>query len=167
MTLPRTLPLLLAALLPLTGIAQNQSCTDTQAEVQRLREQVRTLQAALDAKADAATVPASATLPGTAAKPAPQVRVVVEEPYSHTGCSRGLLKGIAPAQWQDGELWKDLRNGQTPAEVEALLGPDGASEQALETYARSKTPGILQSGRDKVIAGHTTLREVLRVTIED
>jgi general secretion pathway protein E len=44
---------------------------------------------------------------------------------------------------------------------------DGASEQALETYARSKTPGILQSGRDKVIAGHTTLREVLRVTIED
>jgi hypothetical protein len=128
MTLPRTLPLLLAALLPLTGIAQNQSCTDTQAEVQRLREQVRTLQAALDAKADAATVPASATLPGTAAKPAPQVRVVVEEPYSHTGCSRGLLKGIAPAQWQDGELWKDLRNGQTPAEVEALLGPEHYDE---------------------------------------
>jgi len=44
---------------------------------------------------------------------------------------------------------------------------DGASEQALETYARSRGPGILQSGRNKVIAGYTTLREVLRVTIEE
>ena len=44
---------------------------------------------------------------------------------------------------------------------------DGASEQAMETYARSKGPGIVQSGRDKVIAGHTTLREILRVTIEE
>jgi general secretion pathway protein E len=44
---------------------------------------------------------------------------------------------------------------------------DGASEQALETYARTKGPGILQSGRDKVISGQTTLREVLRVTIEE
>ena len=44
---------------------------------------------------------------------------------------------------------------------------DGASEQSLETYARQKSPGILQSGRNKVIAGRTTLREVLRVTIED
>jgi general secretion pathway protein E len=44
---------------------------------------------------------------------------------------------------------------------------DNASEQALETYARSQGPGILQSGRNKVIAGHTTLREVLRVTIEE
>ena len=44
---------------------------------------------------------------------------------------------------------------------------DGSSEQALENYARSKGPGILQSGRNKVIAGHTTLREVLRVTIEE
>ncbi|HUS24233.1 MAG TPA: type II secretion system ATPase GspE [Candidatus Binatia bacterium] len=44
---------------------------------------------------------------------------------------------------------------------------DGSSEQALETAAREKTPGILQSGRNKVMAGHTTLREVLRVTIEE
>ncbi|HEY9544755.1 MAG TPA: type II secretion system ATPase GspE [Solimonas sp.] len=44
---------------------------------------------------------------------------------------------------------------------------DNASEQQLEAYARSQGPGILQSGRDKVIAGQTTLREVLRVTIED
>ena len=44
---------------------------------------------------------------------------------------------------------------------------DQASEQVMEEYARSRGPGILQSGRNKVIAGHTTLREVLRVTIEE
>ena len=44
---------------------------------------------------------------------------------------------------------------------------DGASEQAMETYARSRGPGIVQSGRNKVLAGQTTLREVLRVTIEE
>ena len=44
---------------------------------------------------------------------------------------------------------------------------DGASEQQLETYARSLSPGILQSGRRKVLAGKTTIQEVLRVTIED
>jgi general secretion pathway protein E len=44
---------------------------------------------------------------------------------------------------------------------------DEASEQAMESYARSRGPGILQSGRNKVLKGHTTLREVLRVTIED
>jgi general secretion pathway protein E len=44
---------------------------------------------------------------------------------------------------------------------------DNASEQAMESYAREKGPGILQSGRNKVIAGMTTLREVLRVTIEE
>jgi general secretion pathway protein E len=44
---------------------------------------------------------------------------------------------------------------------------DGASEQALESYARECGPGIMQSGRNKVIAGVTTLAEVLRVTIEE
>ncbi len=44
---------------------------------------------------------------------------------------------------------------------------DGASEQQLETYARTKSPGILQSGRRKVLAGLTTLQEVMRVTTED
>ncbi|MDE2150460.1 MAG: type II secretion system ATPase GspE [Gammaproteobacteria bacterium] len=50
--------------------------------------------------------------------------------------------------------------------LEALIH-DGASEQALEDYARTRGPGILQSGRDKVAAGLTTLGEVLRVTIEE
>ena len=44
---------------------------------------------------------------------------------------------------------------------------DGASEQQLEVYARNRGPGILQSGRRKVLIGQTTLQEVLRVTIED
>ncbi|MFP5357042.1 MAG: type II secretion system ATPase GspE [Gammaproteobacteria bacterium] len=51
-------------------------------------------------------------------------------------------------------------------QMETLIH-DGASEQALEQYARGRGPGILQSGRAKVIAGLTTLREVLRVTIEE
>ncbi|SEP78748.1 general secretion pathway protein E [Solimonas aquatica] len=50
--------------------------------------------------------------------------------------------------------------------LEAMIH-DNASEQQLEAYARKNSPGILQSGRNKVIAGHTTLREVLRVTIEE
>jgi general secretion pathway protein E len=50
--------------------------------------------------------------------------------------------------------------------LEAMIH-DGNSEQALEATARERSPGILQSGRNKVIAGVTTLREVLRVTIEE
>jgi general secretion pathway protein E len=51
-------------------------------------------------------------------------------------------------------------------QMETLIH-DGASEQALEAYARTRGPGIVQSGRNKVLAGHTTLKEVLRVTIEE
>ena len=50
--------------------------------------------------------------------------------------------------------------------LEALIH-DNASEQILEAAARERGPGILQSGRNKVIAGDTTLSEVLRVTIEE
>lgn len=41
-----------------------------------------------------------------------------------------------------------------------------ASEQELETYARTKAPGILAHGRKRVEAGETTVEEVLRVTQE-
>ena len=44
---------------------------------------------------------------------------------------------------------------------------DGASEQELERYARTRGPGIRDDGRRKVLAGETTLEEVLRVTRED
>jgi general secretion pathway protein E len=40
---------------------------------------------------------------------------------------------------------------------------DGSSEHALETHARTLTPSIWQHGRDRVLAGQTSLEEILRV----
>src|SRR5688572_4563056 len=44
---------------------------------------------------------------------------------------------------------------------------DGSSEQELERYARTLTPGIRDDGRANVLAGVTTIEEVLKVTRED
>jgi general secretion pathway protein E len=44
---------------------------------------------------------------------------------------------------------------------------DGASEQNLEKHARTLTPSIRADGRRRVLAGDTTLEEVLRVTRAD
>ncbi len=44
---------------------------------------------------------------------------------------------------------------------------DGAGEQELEQYARSKTPSIRQDGLRRIRAGDTSLEEVLRVTREE
>jgi general secretion pathway protein E len=44
---------------------------------------------------------------------------------------------------------------------------NGKGEQAIEKYVRSTTPNIRRDGFDKVMAGETTLEEVLRVTRED
>ncbi len=44
---------------------------------------------------------------------------------------------------------------------------DGKGEQAIEKYLRKRTPSIRRDGFDKVLAGMTTLEEVLRVTRED
>ena len=44
---------------------------------------------------------------------------------------------------------------------------DGAAESELERHARLATPSIRDDGRRKVLAGVTTLEEVLRVTRED
>jgi general secretion pathway protein E len=44
---------------------------------------------------------------------------------------------------------------------------DGASEQELERHARTMSPSIRADGRRRVLAGNTTLEEVLRVTRED
>lgn len=44
---------------------------------------------------------------------------------------------------------------------------DGESEQSLEKYARTLTPGIRADGRRRVLNGDTTLDEVLRVTRAD
>ena len=44
---------------------------------------------------------------------------------------------------------------------------DGAGQHDLERYARTRSPGILDDGRAKVMAGLTTLEEVLRITRAD
>ena len=44
---------------------------------------------------------------------------------------------------------------------------DQVSEQELAGYARRKTPGIRDDGKEKVLAGITTVQEVLRVTLEE
>jgi general secretion pathway protein E len=44
---------------------------------------------------------------------------------------------------------------------------DGASEQEMERHARTLTPSIRDDGRAKILAGVTTIEEVLRVTRED
>jgi general secretion pathway protein E len=44
---------------------------------------------------------------------------------------------------------------------------DGASEQALERYARTQSPGIRDDGRRRVLEGTTTIDEVVRVTRDD
>jgi general secretion pathway protein E len=44
---------------------------------------------------------------------------------------------------------------------------DGTSEHEIERYARRASPGIRQDGLRLVLAGKTTIDEVLRVTRED
>jgi general secretion pathway protein E len=44
---------------------------------------------------------------------------------------------------------------------------DGAAEHDLEKYARTLTPSIRDDGRNKILAGESTVEEVLRVTRED
>ncbi len=44
---------------------------------------------------------------------------------------------------------------------------DGAGEQEMERHARHATPSIRDDGRRRILAGATTLEEVLRVTRED
>ncbi|ANB01651.1 type II secretion system ATPase GspE [Ectothiorhodospira sp. BSL-9] len=44
---------------------------------------------------------------------------------------------------------------------------DGAGEQALERHARQHGPSIRQDGVRRILAGDTTVEEVLRVTKED
>ncbi|MEK6749488.1 MAG: type II secretion system ATPase GspE [Pseudomonadota bacterium] len=44
---------------------------------------------------------------------------------------------------------------------------EGASEHVMETHARKHSPGIRQDGIRKVLAGETTLEEIVRVTREN
>jgi len=51
-------------------------------------------------------------------------------------------------------------------EMRAMIH-NGVSEQDLERHARKKTPSIRDDGRRRVLAGETTIEELLRVTRED
>lgn len=44
---------------------------------------------------------------------------------------------------------------------------DGSGEQALEKYARTGSTTLREDGMRRVLAGHTTLEEIVRVTRED
>ena len=44
---------------------------------------------------------------------------------------------------------------------------DQASEQTMVDHVRSDAPTIQEDGRQKVLAGDTTIQEILRVTLED
>ena len=49
------------------------------------------------------------------------------------------------------------------SEMRALIH-SGAGEQEMLDAARSRYPGILEDGRRRVLAGETSMEEVLRVT---
>ena len=53
------------------------------------------------------------------------------------------------------------------SDVKALGAEIVVLAPELERYARGSSPGIREDGRRKVLAGETTLEEVLRVTRED
>jgi general secretion pathway protein E len=44
---------------------------------------------------------------------------------------------------------------------------DAASEQAMAAYARSRAPSISDDGKAKILAGVTSVEEVLRVSLDD
>ena len=48
-----------------------------------------------------------------------------------------------------------------------VMAHDGVGEHEIERHARQHTPGIRDDGRAKVLAGATSLEELLRVTREE
>lgn len=52
-------------------------------------------------------------------------------------------------------------------EIMRTMIHDGAGEHEMEKYARTLTPGIREDGRRRILAGDTSIEEVLRVTQED
>jgi general secretion pathway protein E len=42
-----------------------------------------------------------------------------------------------------------------------------SSEQAMAAYARSRAPSISDDGKAKILAGVTSVEEVLRVSLDD
>jgi general secretion pathway protein E len=78
-----------------------------------------------------------------------------------------------PTIWQPGNVGTGYRGRMGIYELVLVddhlrtMIHDGAAEHDMERYARTLTPSIRDDGRAKVLAGSTTLEEVLRVTRED
>ena len=81
------------------------------------------------------------------------------EIYRATGCGECNFKGYKGRTGIHELLFVDDK-------VRELIH-NGKGEQAIEKYIRKHTPSIRRDGFDKVLAGITTLEEVLRVTRED
>lgn len=114
-----------------SATAATDDCAADRAELEALRAKVKLLEAGQLRADTAAPTPAAAApapLPGAAAKPAAVARVVIEEPYSKTGCRKNVFTSLTPAAWQDAELWLDLDIGMSAAEVEKLLGVEHYDE---------------------------------------
>ena len=79
--------------------------------------------------------------------------------YHHKGCSICNFTGYAGRNgiYEFVEIDETTRN----------LIHDGASEQDVENYVHQTIPTIRQDGMRLVLAGKTSLEEVLRVTRED
>ena len=79
--------------------------------------------------------------------------------YRAVGCSECNFKGYKGRTGIHELLFVDDK-------VRELIH-NGKGEQAIEKHIRKSTPSIRRDGFDKVLAGATTLEEVLRVTRED
>jgi general secretion pathway protein E len=97
-------------------------------------------------------------------------------PHHPSDYERRLLNippGQTPDIWQPGGTGSGYRGRMGIYELVLVddhlrtMIHDGAAEHDMERYARTLTPSIRDDGRAKVLAGSTTLEEVLRVTRED
>lgn len=79
--------------------------------------------------------------------------------YRATGCSECNFKGFKGRTGIHELLVVDDKARE--------MIHNGKGEQSIEKYIRKSTPSIRQDGFDKVMAGITTIEEVLRVTRED
>jgi len=79
--------------------------------------------------------------------------------YEHTGCEHCNYLGYRGRTgiYELIEIDNNMRS----------LIHDGAGEHELELYARKDWPSIRQDGLRRILAGDTSLEEVLRVTRED
>ncbi len=78
--------------------------------------------------------------------------------YRPTGCSTCKGTGYAGR----GGLYEVVPIDNTMRN----LIHDGSGEHEMELYARSLSPSMFEDGKRQVLAGKTTLEEVLRVTRE-